>query len=150
MKTRTILFMVAAILMAFQSVASNTEQIIINQVDNLNLGKSAEKVWTISYSDQEKPVTIALRKVLGTNEYVVRTEFFEVIYLASNEGFGVRRMHPGLRQIPRQISGSVLNKKQLKQQTILTPDKISDEYALKLIASYLPDLLNEGYKHLIY
>ena len=114
------------------------------------MGKSAEKVWTISYSDQEKPVTIALRKVLGANEYVVRTEFFEVIYQANNEGFGVRKMHSGLREIPEQISASVLNKQQLKQQTILTPDKISDEYALKLIASYLPDLINEGYKHLIY
>jgi hypothetical protein len=114
------------------------------------LGKSAEKVWTISYSQQEKPVTIALRTVSGTKEYVVRAEFFEVIYTSDNEGFGVRKIHSTLRQIPEKINASVLNKQQIKQQTVLTPNKVSDAFALELIASYLPDLLNAGYKHLIY
>lgn len=150
MKTSTIFFIVIAVLAAFNSFASKTDEFIINQVDNLYLGKSAEKVWTISYSQQEKPVTIALRTVSGTKEYVVRAEFFEVIYTSDNEGFGARKIHSTLRQIPEKINASVLNKQQIKQQTVLTPNKVSDAYALELIASYLPDLLNAGYKHLIY
>jgi hypothetical protein len=150
MKTSTNLFIVIAVLAAFNSFASKTDEFIINKVDNLYLGKSAEKVWTISYSQQEKPVTIALRTVSGTKEYVVRAEFFEVIYTSDNEGFGVRKIHSTLRQIPEKINASVLNKQQIKQQTVLTPNKVSDAFALELIASYLPDLLNAGYKHLIY
>jgi hypothetical protein len=37
----------------------------------------------------------------------------------------------------------------MKNQQIITPNKVDDEKALGLIASYLPDLLNDGYTHLL-
>lgn len=126
-----------------------TNEFEINQVDNLYLGKSAEKVWTLGYSDREKPVTIALRTFGNTKEYVVRSQYFEVIYASDSEGFGVRKIHPALKEVPTKINHAVLNKKQLENQRVITPNKVTDEYALGLIASYLPDLLNEGYQHLI-
>lgn len=122
----------------------------ITPVENLFLGKSIEKVWTISYSKQKKPVTIALRSIGNVKEYVVRSEFFEVIYASDNEGFGVKKIHPALKEVPAKITSSILNKQQMQNQKILTPNKVSDAYALDLIASYLPDLLNDGYQHLIY
>lgn len=127
--------------------ANETE---ITPVENLYLGNSIEKVWKISYSTQENPVTIALRTVGSGKEFVVRSQFFEVIYASGPEGFGVRKIHSSLREVPANITSSVLNKQQLQNQKILTPNEISDAYALELIASFLPDLINDGYKHLIF
>lgn len=122
----------------------------ITAVEDLHLGNSIEKLWKVSFSKQETPVTVASRPTAHGTEYVVRSEFFEVIYASDKNGFGVRKMHASLKEIPGPINFSVINKQQMQQQKILTPNKVSDATALELITSYLPDLLNEGYKHLIY
>lgn len=143
------LFFASSFLFANPAGKENNET-EITLVENLYLGRSIEKVWTISYSREEKPITIALRSVGNSKEYVVRSEFFEVIYASDNDGFGVRKIHPAIKEVPVKITSSVLNKQQMQCQKILTPNKVSEKYALGLIASYLPDLLNEEYKHLIY
>lgn len=157
MKKRIIQFcMLAAFLFAGTSVYAavpvldETNVVEITAVDDLHLGNSIEKLWKLSFSKQETPVTVALRPTDRGTEYVVRSKFFEVIYASDKNGFGVRKMHAGLKEIPDPINSRVLNKQQMQQQKVLTPNKVSDETALELIASYLPDLLNENYKHLIY
>lgn len=132
---------------SFKTESSNAE---ITQVDNLFLGKNVEKVWTISYSNGEKPLTVTLLKTNKYPTYVVRSAFFEVVYAADEEGFGVKKVTSSERSVNKQITNAVLNCDQLKKQCVLTPNKVSEKYALGLIASYLPDLLNNGYKHLIY
>ncbi len=156
MKTVTIrlsviVFLLMASLFSFaNSEKSGNQEVKITQVENLYLGKSAEKVWTIRYSEQKNPVTITLRKIAKGKEYIVRTEFFEVVYASTKEGFGVKDMRRAWREVPEEISSSVLNKQQIQNQKALTPNSVSDDYALELIASYLPDLLNEDYRHLLY
>jgi hypothetical protein len=156
MKSSTIRFaFVAIFLFGYSfSFASQTKkeahEIAITPVENLYLGKSVEKVWTISYSEQKRPVTIALHTVSNGKEYIVRSEFFEVIYTSGKAGFGVKKMHSMLKEVPNETNVSVLNKQQMKGQKIITTNDVSDTYALGLIASYLPDLLNEEYKYLIY
>ena len=127
-----------------------TNEFEIIPVEDLRLGNSIEKVWKISYSEAETPVTIALRSVGDVKEYVVRSQYFEVLYVMDNEGFGLRKIPASLKEVSDKIISKVLNKEQMKYQRILTPDKISEAYALELIASYLPDLVNEDYKHLLY
>ena len=122
----------------------------ITPVENLFLGKNIEKVWTITYSEQEKPLTIALQKTGKNFAYVVRSEFFEVIYSSDQNGFGVKKVAHANRTVNNRINFSILNLDEMNRQRILTPNPVTEEYALGLIASYLPDLLNEGYKHLIY
>ena len=129
---------------------SGTNEFEITPVENLHLGKNIEKVWKLTYFENEKPVTITLNKGKHENEFVVRGEFFEVAYVSSKSGFGVRAVRNSQREVPEAITSSVLNAEQMQKQKILTADQISDEYAMQLIASYLPDLLNENYKHLIY
>lgn len=157
MKKRTITFCaLAAIFFAGTSVfavdpSSNENNAVeVTAVDDLHLGNSIEKLWKVSYSKEESPVTVALRVTPKGNEYVVRSKFFEVIYANDKHGFGVRKMHTYLKEVPDPINFSVLNKQQLQQQRVLTPNNVSDAYALSLITSYLPDLLNEDYQHLIY
>lgn len=156
MKTITIHFTIIAVLLFVCSSSfagtigkANTE-FEITPVENLHLGKSIEKVWTINYSLLEKPVTITLRTVATGKEYVVRSAYLEVIYTSDDEGFGVRKIRPSMKEFSGKITSSILNKQQMQTQRILTPKKVSDAYALNLIGSYLPDLLNEQYLHLIY
>lgn len=144
-----VVFLFASSLTYANLIGKEADEFEITQVENLFLGKSVEKVWTIGYSEQEKPVTIALRTVGNVKEYVVRSQYFEVIYASDEEGFGVRKIHPSLKEVPEKICSNVLSKKQMQAQRILTQGKVTDDYALGLIASYLPDLLNEGYLHLL-
>lgn len=156
MKSSTNRFAVVAILLfaccfSFAGQAKKEAyEIAIIPVENLYLGKSIEKVWTISYSEQERPITIALHTVANGKEYIVRSEFFEVIYASDKAGFGVKKIHPSLKEVPTEINSSVLNKQRMQNQKIITTNDVSDAYALDLIANYLPDLLNDEYKHLIY
>lgn len=129
---------------------TGTQEVKITPVENLYLGKTAEKVWTLNFSEKEKPVTVTMHQTGSIKEYVVRSEYFEVVYTATKQGFGVSPLPRSMREVPSAINSSVLNKKQLEQQKILSPNQVSEEFALELIASYLPDLLNEGYKHLLY
>lgn len=145
------LFLVAAtVTYAADPSDMKTNEVKVTEVDDLHLGNSIEKLWKVSFSKQAVPVTIAIRSVGDGTEYVVRSEFFEVIYANDKKGFGVRKIHNSLKEVPDPINYSVLNKEQMQQQRILTPEKVTDEVALGLIISYLPDLLNENYQHLIY
>ncbi|MFY9153003.1 MAG: hypothetical protein WAO52_13380 [Prolixibacteraceae bacterium] len=122
----------------------------INPVENLKLGKTVEKVWTIAYSEIEKPVTITMHKHGKYSEFIVRSDFFEVVYSSTEEGFGAKCIKSSERTVKAKICSGVLNQKAMERQQIITQNPVSDELALGLIASYLPDLLNKGYEHLIF
>ena len=85
MKTRTISFVIVAVSFLVSSftfagtVGKANCEFEITPVENLHLGKSAEKVWTINYSQLHKPVTIALRTLPTGKEYVVRTDYMQLI-----------------------------------------------------------------------
>ena len=122
----------------------------IEEVDNLYLGKKVEKVWSLSYSSSEKPITVVKRNTTDGTCYVVHAEHFDVCYGNSSFGFGAKEARNSWCSVPKRITKAVINSQQLRSQQILTPNKIAeDEKALGLIASYLPDLLNDNYTHLL-
>jgi hypothetical protein len=121
----------------------------IESVDDLNFGKSVDKVWTLTYNSSNNPVTVVKHKTMGGAEYVVRSKFFEVSYAASADGFGAKKVRNSWRSVPRQINDMVLSQEQMKMQEVITPNKVDDEKALGLIASFLPALLNENYTHVL-
>lgn len=121
----------------------------ITTVNDIHVGRSVKAIWTLSYSDKEAPVTVVKRKTLEGIEYVVQADHFAVSYTATSKGFGAKETRSTWTTVPKTISNAVINKKELAKQQIITPNKINDETALGLIASYLPDLLNTDYKHLL-
>ena len=121
----------------------------INEVDDLYLGKDFKAVWKISYSETEAPVTVVKQKTSRGTEYVVHSKYFDVSYVASEKGFGVKNVKESSRNVSKKINAAVLSKDQLKRQEVITPNKVDDERALGLIASYLPELINDGYTHLL-
>lgn len=121
----------------------------IEEVDNLYMGKTVKAIWTVSYSPKEEPVTVVKRKTLDGVEYVVHSKHFEVSYASSVNGFGAKETRRSWSEVPRKISKAVINDEELARQQIITPNKVDDERALGLIASFLPDLVNDGYTHLL-
>ncbi len=130
-------------------VRSEFKEFEITPVEDLYVGKNVKAIWTVSYSENEVPVTVVKRNTLEGTEYVVHSKFFEVCYLASTDGFGTKEVRKCCRNVPKKITSAVINQEQMKRQQIITPNKVGDEKALGLIASYLPELINDGYTHLL-
>jgi hypothetical protein len=155
MKTIKLRFAIIAVLFFVSSVSfavktgSKNNEFEITPIENLHLGNSIEKVWTINYSELEKPVTITSRTTATGKEYVVRSNYLEVVYAMDNKGFGVKKMGNSTKEVPEMLASSILNKKEMNAQRILTTNQVSDAIALELIAIHLPDLLNDPYLHLI-
>ncbi|MCY1723241.1 hypothetical protein OU798_23025 [Prolixibacteraceae bacterium Z1-6] len=121
----------------------------IEELDNLYMGKEVRALWTLRYSLNEEPVTVVKRKTLEGTEYVVHSKFFEVSYASTADGFGTKEVRRAWSDVPKKITRAVINDEELARQRIITPNKVTDEKALGLIASYLPDLINDGYTHLL-
>jgi len=148
-------FLLVILLFAGQNIIaaqkSNSEgNYEIKPVENISQERGVEKVWTLSYIDPQKLVTILFQKEGDKKNFIVRSGFFEVMYVSTISGFGIKEIKNSMREVPSQISSAVLNQEQMRNQKVISTEPVSDEYALGLIASYLPDLLNDGYKHLIY
>ncbi|WP_347840929.1 hypothetical protein [uncultured Draconibacterium sp.] len=146
---------IISILFIFNTVAKATgvknefKDFEITLVNDLNMGKKVEAVWTLNYNESENPVTVVKRKTIEGIEYVVSSEFFTVRYLASANGFGAKEARKSWSAVHSKINHAVINQKQLQNQGIITPNKVDDKMALGLIASYLPDLINDGYAHVL-
>lgn len=121
----------------------------IEAVENAELGKDVQKVWNLTYEGSENPITVVKRSNLDGTFYIVNSKFFEVCYLSSSNGFGARQVKKVWSNVPRQINTVILNAEEMKRQQTLTPGKVNDEVALGLIASYLPELINDQYIHLL-
>ena len=105
--------------------------------------------WNLKYSESENGFMITMLERNGIKEYTVRSKFFEIAYILDNTGFGARIIKTGDAQVPGQILDQVLNQKELMNQKVISDSQIDNETALNLIASYLPDLINDNYKHLL-
>jgi len=121
----------------------------ITSVDDLYMGKHVKAIWKISYSKDEVPVTVVKRKTLEGTEYLVQSEYFAVCYTSTADGFGAKQVRSSWCNVPKKINLAVINKQELAKQQIITPNKVDDDKALGLIASYLPDLINDGYTHIL-
>lgn len=121
----------------------------IESVDDLYIGKNVKAIWTLSYSADEVPVTVVKRKTFEGTEYVVHSKYFDVSYVSTTNGFGAKEVRRSWSDVNRKISRAVLSQEEMQRQRIITPGKVDDEKALGLIASYLPDLINDGYTHLL-
>ena len=121
----------------------------ITSVDDLYLGKNVEKVWTLSYSTNETPITVIKHKSLEGDVYLVHSKYFDVCYASTTNGFGVKEVRNAWCSVPKKITKAVISQEELKRQEIITPKKVDDERALGLIASFLPDLINDSYTHIL-
>lgn len=105
--------------------------------------------WNLKYSESENGFKITMTERNGEKEYTVRSKFFEIAYILDKNGFGARMIKPGKALVASQILDQVINQNELKNQKIISDTQIDNATALNLIASYMPDLINNNYKHLL-
>ncbi|WP_423129515.1 hypothetical protein [Gaoshiqia sp. Z1-71] len=110
---------------------------------------TAGKVWALSYAAGESPIVITMSETKKGKVYVVRAHHFEVAYVSGKKTFGARKVNISEQRVPAEYTDSVINRSELARQRILTPRSVDDDLAIELIASYLPDLINPSYRHLL-
>ncbi len=121
----------------------------ISPVEDLYLGKQIEKAWKLSYGTEEEPVTIVKKKNLNGTNYIVRSAYFEVNFLAGPNGFGAVPLKRSWCKVHGSITRAVINQEELQRHKVITPNPVDDKKALGFIACYLPELINDNYTHLL-
>lgn len=147
---RTTLIFAFFIVICHMSVSGNAITVLNNDFTITATDNSGNsQAWNLKYSESENAFNITMSENNGEKEYTVRSKFFEVVYVMNKNGFGARMVKAGKARVPGQIIEQILNQNALKNQKIISIDPINNESALNLIASYLPDLINDNYKHLL-
>ena len=118
---------------------------------DLNFSPTSEfqKSWVIAYGESKTPVRVFLKETKKGQEYVVRTSYFEVKYVNGAQGFGVKRVNGSEITVSESLNTAVLNQAGLNNQKQITGEPIGSDKVLEMIASYLPDLINEQYNSIL-
>jgi hypothetical protein len=116
---------------------------------NFNPTSSFQKSWEIAYGEAKSPVHVFLKETKKGREYVVRTKYFEVKYVNGSNGFGVRMVSGSESTVKEALNTAVLNEASLNNQKRISAEAISEDRVLEMIASYLPDLINEQYNSIL-
>ena len=127
------------------AIAALNDSFTITAAEN----SANSSAWNLKYSESENGFKITMLEKNGEKEYTVRSKFFEVAYILNKNGFGAQLITSGKSQVPSQILDQIMNLNSLKNQKVISDVQIDNETALNLIASYLPDLINDNYKHLL-
>jgi hypothetical protein len=155
---KRVLNLVAVAVLIFVGVSVSNASNTIKQTDLFTIvanddvainNMPFQKSWTIAYGDAGKNVVVLKRTTKKGEEYLVRNEFFEVRYLNTEKGFGVRLVRNADSKVDFTINSLVLNEAMLAQQTIIWSEMLTEQKALEYIADFVPTLLNENYKHLL-
>jgi len=116
---------------------------------NFNPTSSFQKSWEIAYGESKTPVHVFMKETKKGQEYLVRTKYFEVKYVNGSTGFGARAVSEADRTVSEALNDAVLNQKQLLGQKCISTESIANDQVLEMIASYLPDLINEQYNSIL-
>ena len=112
-------------------------------------GTDFQQSWNITYGDSNRPVQVLFKETKGGQEYIVRTSYFEVKYVNSDHGFGVRPLKLSEQRVPADLNFKVLNAQQLNSQKIISGNMVSSDQVLEMIADFLPELINDEYKNIL-
>jgi len=108
-----------------------------------------QKSWEISYGESKNPVHVLLKETKKGQEYLIRTKYFEVKYVNGSNGFGVKMVNGSESTVSESLNSAVLNQTQLNSQKCISGEPIESTKVLDMIASYLPDLINEQYNSIL-
>ncbi len=121
----------------------------ISSKENFVPGASFNQSWEITYGGSGRPVQVLLKTTKTGDEYLVRTGYFEVKYVNGEKGFGVREVKSSEQVVPADLNAKVLNAASMNTQKVISSTKVSSDQVLDMIASYLPDLINENYRNIL-
>ena len=116
---------------------------------NFSPNSDFQKSWEIAYGESKTPVHVFMKETKKGQEYLVRTKYFEVKYINGSQGFGVKLLNGSESEVSESLNAAVLNQIQLNNQKCISGEAIGNDKVLEMIASYLPDLINEQYNSIL-
>lgn len=151
---RIIGFLFVVLLVSSMSVFAGGESTFVDDYrisskENFDAGKVFQQSWLITYGESKRPVEVLLKETKKGDEYIIRTNYFEVKYVNSEKGFGARPMKVTDLIVPESLNAQVINQAQLASQKVISMKKVDRQKALDLIAGFLPELVNEQYKNIL-
>jgi hypothetical protein len=156
MKTKNLFVHVMLVVFTLISInvwAGNEESFNSNYKisPDLNYSPSSgfQKSWEIAYGESKTPVHVLMKDTKKGQEYLVRTKYFEVKYVNGAQGFGVKMVNSSESTVSEVLNTAVLNQTQLNSQKCISSEAIGSDRVLEMIASYLPDLINEQYSSIL-
>lgn len=156
MKTKTLFVQVMLVVFTLISVnvwagGEDTANSIYKISPDLNFSPASGflKSWEIAYGEAKTPVHVYLKETKKGQEYVVRTKYFEVKYVNGPNGFGARMISGSESTVNEALNAAVLNVANLSNQKCISTEAVGDDRILEMIASYLPDLINEQYNSIL-
>ena len=147
-------FLLVALLAGSLNVFAGGENNFIDEYkispkENFEASKLFQQSWEITYGESKRPVQILLKETKNGDEYIVRTGYFEVKYVNTEKGFGARAIRTSDLIVPESLNDQVVNSAQMSAQRIISMSRVDREKALKLIAGFLPELINDQYKNIL-
>ncbi len=121
----------------------------ISPDQNFTPTSSFQKSWEIAYGESKTPVHVFMKETKKGQEYLVRTKYFEVKYVNGSNGFGVKMITGAESTVSESLNSAVLNQAKLNSQKCISAEAIGNDQVLEMIASYLPDLINEQYNSIL-
>ena len=116
---------------------------------NFSPNSGFQKSWEIVYGESKTPVHVFMKETKKGQEYLVRTKYFEVKYINGSQGFGVKMVNGSESMVSENLNTAVLNQDRINSQKCISGEAIGTDKVLEMIASYLPDLINEQYKTIL-
>jgi len=116
---------------------------------NCELTSDFQKCWEIAYAESQQPVHVYMRETKKGQEFLVRTKYFEVKYINGSNGFGVRMLTKSEGTVSETLNNAVISSSAFSNQKCISNEPVENSQVLEMIASYIPDLINEQYKSIL-
>lgn len=156
MKTKNLFVHVMLIVLTLISVnvwagndGNSSESYKISPDQTFTPNSEFRQSWEIAYGESQNPVHVYLKETKKGQEYLVRTKYFEVKYVNGKNGFGAKLLNPSEATVSESLNSAVLDQAKLESQKCISSNALSNEQVLDMIASYLPDLINERYNSIL-
>jgi hypothetical protein len=141
MKT-TVLIMLFCLVSIFtfagKSITGDSNS-VLNQYQLTQVG---ENIYELTYSNSGATFTIEVCKKMNGCCYLLRNEKIEMMYLCSEDGFGLRKMPEKLKKIDTSVYKQLIDPNSFQQQSLLSLSRKNEKQALGLIACFFPGSIN--------
>ena len=98
--------------------------------------------YDLQYSNVKQVIRIGIEKTKRCRNFVVKYPNFEIQYVCSKKGFGVKRVDPEFISVKPEAVTALLDETQFNYQQLILSEEQETEELLHLIACFFPKLIN--------
>lgn len=159
MKTKLAFLTIGLLLVCFVTVAKERSTSLISgqsltelgqysintSAEALQVGGETLKTYELTYSNNNSPVLIGVKKTKKCMNFIIHTDNFEVEYVCNKHVFGVKRINNQYQTVSTEVINKMMNNAQFYAQRVISQNPKTEEELLGLIACYFPSLIKDEY-----